>query len=286
MAQVLKEGGRGLSTTNWEVYSPEGRHMFTCGERKAEWYLDRDLAIKFDDFKIKLTFQPKGSGFDDDEIFGLAGRNICCVVDGETGSLQRHHIVPYCYRSHFPDEYKSKNHHDVVLISADNHSDYESIATKYKNELAIEYDVKSLNEFNLEYTRILSEFSDNKVKMLSKLHAIFKSYGRIPVRVIIENLQFVADNTDMTYEFLSKLSYAQLWKLYTYLRDRFSNEFDEFKLVHGNKYDHGYHLVQKLKTHDEIKDFVRKWRMHFIDTMKPKYMPEGWSVDFKVKVEL
>ena len=286
MSQILKEGSRGLSTENWRVYHPNGKHMFTCGERKANWYIERELAEEIGDKKIKLTFAPKGYGFKENETFGLAGRIIQCVVSGESEKLQRHHIVPYCYRTHFPEEYKSKNHHDVVLVTHKVHEAYELEATKYKNELADVYGVKTLSELNLEYTKVLAEFSVNKTKMLAKLHAIFRSYGDIPQSVIKDNLKFVSEQTNISYDKLASLNYLQLWKLYTYLREKFGKEFEYFKKERTIKFDHGYHLVQKLETHDDIEHFVKLWRKHFIDTMNPPYMPEGWSIDFRVKVEL
>ena len=45
MAQVLKKGSKGLNLENWRVFNEDGKHMFTCGESKAKWYLDKDLAV-------------------------------------------------------------------------------------------------------------------------------------------------------------------------------------------------------------------------------------------------
>ena len=286
MSQVLKEGSRGLSTENWKVFHPNGKHMFTCGERKATWYLDKNLAKQIGEKQIKLTFEPKGYGFNENEIFGLAGRKIRCVVTGESEGLQRHHIVPYCYRTHFDKKYKSKNHHDVVLVTYKIHQDYERLATQYKNKLAYEYGVKTLNDYNLEYTKALSNFYGNKVKTLSKLYSIFKNYGKIPQEVIVDNLRFVAKETGIEYKLLSTFTYIQLWKLYCLISKQYNTELNEFKKNNINKYNHGYELVKKLNSYHDISDFVYKWRKHFIDSMKPKYMPEGWSVDFRIKVNL
>ena len=115
---ILQIGSKNLSSENWKVYHPSGRHMFTCGEKKAFWYLERNLAKLIDgERSIELTFIPKGNGFEDDEEFGRSIRIVRCVVTGVSNSLQRHHIVPYCYRTYFPEQYKSKNHHDVVLLN-------------------------------------------------------------------------------------------------------------------------------------------------------------------------
>ncbi len=104
---ILKVGSKNLNTENWKVYHPSGRHMFTCGEKKANWYLDRNLAKLIGKKKITLTFSPKGNGFEDNEEFGRSIREARCVVSGIEDGLQRHHIVPYCYRTYFPERFKS-----------------------------------------------------------------------------------------------------------------------------------------------------------------------------------
>ena len=293
MPQVLKKGSRGLSTENWKVYHPDGTHMFTCGERKANWYLNntnedgKPLAKKIGDYKIQFTFEPKGKGYKKGEVFGLASRVIRCVVSGEENNLQRHHIVPYCYRQHLPDEYKSKNHHDVVLVTNKAHEEYELSATEYKNELAHEYGVPTLNELNLKYTKLLSQFSEDKVKVISKIYAIFSNYGKIPQHVIDDNLKLLSRVTGISYEAkISKMNYIELYWLYSNLKQEYTDEMNKFKEENSIRFDHGKLLVEKLDTHDKIEDFIKKWRKHFIETMNPEYMPKGWSVDFKVKVEI
>ena len=133
---ILQIGSKNLSSENWKVYHPSGRHMFTCGEKKAYWYLERNLAELTGERMIKLTFIPKGNGFEDDEEFGRSSRIVQCVVTGISEGLQRHHIVPYCYRTYFPEIYKSKNHHDVVLMNFEIHSEYEQKANAFKDEIA------------------------------------------------------------------------------------------------------------------------------------------------------
>ena len=85
---------------------------------------------------------------------------------------------------------------------------------------------------------------------------------------------------------LKKLNIIQLLKVYHYLREKFEKEFEYYKETHQDKYDHGFHVVENLDTHEKLREFVLRWRKHFIETMNPPYMPEGWSVDFRVKVEL
>jgi hypothetical protein len=284
--QTLKKGSKGLNLENWKVFSMGGKHMFTCGERKAEWYLNKKLAKLIGENEIQLTFKPKGYGFEEGEVFGLAGRVIQCVVTGEENDLQRHHIVPYCYRRWFPEEYKSKNHHDVVLVTYKIHEQYERQATIEKDQIAEDFGVKTLNEYNLEYTKILCEFSNERTKMLSRLHSIFKSYDIIPVDVIYDIFELVSKYSGINVEIIAKFNFIQLYKLYLLLKENFEKEFDKFKENKQVEFDHGYHVVKQLDTHEKIREFVIRWRKHFVNTMKPKYMPEGWRLNFRVKVEL
>ena len=283
---ILKVGSKNLNSENWKVYHPSGRHMFTCGEKKAQWYLDRDLAKNIGKKKIELTFTPRGNGFEDNEDFGRNIREARCVVSGLEDGLQRHHIVPYCYRSYFPEAFKSKNHHDVVLINHVIHSDYEQLANLYKDDIARMFSVKTTNQFNAEYTGKLRDIGKNNSILLNSIHALFKCYGRMPEEVKLEKLHFIAEHSNISYKIVSNFTYIQLYKLYLLLRDEYATEIEKFKAENRHLYDHGYHVVQQLDTEDKIEEFVKLWRNHFVDTMTPRYMPNGWSVDFRIKTKI
>ena len=42
---------------------------------------------------------------------------------------------------------------------------------------------------------------------------------------------------------------------------------------------HGERVVKDLLEKDGILDFIRMWRKRFLDLMKPKHLPQLWSVD-------
>jgi len=283
---ILKVGSKNLNAENWEVYHPNGTHMFTCGEKKATWYLERDLAIRTDDGKIMLTFEPKGEGFEDNEIFGKSVREAICVVTGVEDGLQRHHIVPYCYRTYFPEAFKSKNHHDVVLINHERHSEYEQLATLFKDEVAVMFGVKTISESNIEYTGALRAAGKENAILLNTIHSLFKSYGKISDEVKLEKLQSISDNTGIPLKTVCNYNYIQLYKMYLLLKKEHENNLYIFKQEERKLYDHGYHVVQKLDTEEKIMEFVKLWRNHFIDTMQPQFMPIGWSVDFRIKTKI
>lgn len=283
---ILKLGSKNLNSENWKVFHPNGKHMFTCGEKKAFWYLDRNLAVLFDDKSIKLTFIPRGNGFEDNEEFGRNVRIVRCVVTGVVDNLQRHHIVPYCYRTYFPEQYKSKNHHDVVLINHEIHSEYERHAVLFKDEIAKIYGVKTISELNGDYTKYLRENGKSNSILLNALHSLFKSYGKMPYDIKIEKLHFISEQTNIPYNVIEGLNYIQLYKLYLLLVEDHKVKIEAFKGVNRPYFDHGYYVVQKLDTEEKIEDFVKLWRNHFIETMKPKFMPKGWSVDFRIKTKI
>lgn len=283
---ILKLGSRNLNAENWEVYHPNGTHMFTCGEKKATWYLDRNLAKRMDDGKIMLTFVPKGNGFEANEIFGRSVREDICVVTGVNDSLQRHHIVPYCYRTYFPKKYKSKNHHDVVLIQHQKHSEYEIVATTYKDVIAEMFDVKTITEFNMEYTSKLREVGKKNAVLLNTIHSIFKTYNKFSHGMKMEKLKLISDGTGIPFEIVCDYNYIQLYKMYLLLKEAHTNEMHEYKNANRKKYDHCFYVVQYLDTEEKIESFVKLWRKHFLDTMRPKFMPRGWSVDFRIKTNI
>jgi hypothetical protein len=42
---------------------------------------------------------------------------------------------------------------------------------------------------------------------------------------------------------------------------------------------HGRQVVRKVREGGELLAFERMWREHFLETMKPKYLPPLWTVD-------
>jgi len=283
---ILKLGSKNLNAENWEVYHPNGTHMFTCGEKKATWYLERGLAERTADGKIMLTFEPKGNGFETNEVFGKSVREAICVVTGIEEGLQRHHIVPYCYRTYFPEKYKSKNHHDVVLINHEVHSAYEQLATQYKDEIARIFGVKTISEFNIEYTHKLREIGRKNAILLNTIHSLFKTYGRISEEVKFERVRQIAEYTGIHIEKVCRFNYIQLYKFYLLLKEEHIKEQYKFKQKYRQEYDHGYHVVKQLDTEEKIEDFVKLWRKHFVDTMNPQFMPNGWSINFRIKTNI
>lgn len=46
---------------------------------------------------------------------------------------------------------------------------------------------------------------------------------------------------------------------------------------------HGEKVVEIYKEKDQLQDFIRLWRAHFLDNNDTKFMPKGWRVDHKME---
>lgn len=264
MVKTIKK--ENLSLTNWRVMHPNGKFMFFADDKKKDWYLSRNLATQLNEQSIQLTFKPNGNGYHESDIFGVNPRKICCVCCGEKDAalMQKHHIVPYMYRKHMPDRYKSKNHHDVVLICYYCHESYELYATVLKKELMSKYNI--IDDIGTRQKTVCVNMYGKEgdySNIASYVAAILNTHKKLPVDVLAWMLPVVED-------FMNKknLSVAELEAAQVFIRE--------------NKPHITQNVVpigeQVLAYTEDLDNFVYLWRQHFIDTMQPKYMPVGWSL--------
>lgn len=45
---------------------------------------------------------------------------------------------------------------------------------------------------------------------------------------------------------------------------------------------HGEVVIQKVKEQKRLLEFEKMWRVHFVDTMSPGFLPDLWSVDHRL----
>lgn len=236
---------------NCKVLSPNDILMFRCDIKKANWYLDRNLAKIIEDnpLTIKLNFEPRGLGNHNKE-FGLGKMYNKCVSCGTSEYLTRHHVVPYCYRKFFPLDMKEHKFHDILTLCVDCHGDYERKADELKIELSIKYD-----------SPINGDIINNKelVKYSKISSTLLKSdISNIPKQRINEMKYLIRDK--FGYKRLSKNRLTKLSKIKSTL----------IKKTHGNI------VVEKL---EDINSFIEMWRKHFIDNVDCNYLPENWRIN-------
>ena len=242
---------------NHRIFSPDGDFMFMGNNKKVNWYLKKELAIVIVEVNdvggkdIQLLFEPNGKGHSDDDPYYLKPKKNICVVSGCTilTELTKHHVVPYCFRKHFPLVFKDRSSHDIVLLTREVHYDYENnYATQFKNELAIEYGVETHEEYSASTSR------SNPARATA---STLLSYSKqMPIENVLELMIRFEEQTGLE---------AKRWVMEQYLVDSIANRPDPW----------GKLVVDKI---DDIQAFSERWRQHFIDSMNPQYMPNGWSI--------
>lgn len=237
---------------NCSVYSPDNTLMFRCVEKRAKWYLDRNLAVVIsnDPLSVKLNFKPKGLGERLDSL--KAERKNMCVVCGseDVAELTRHHVIPLEYRKFFPSEKKGRCSRLVVPICISCHTQYEDVAKDLKKQLEVQY----------QAPRNHRKFSTH----LSYLTAILKYGEKIPLERLekMKETEFLFLFEQGLLESIRDLdSQEKIADIIHILELSFENE----------KTNHSKTVVDKTASLDE---FERLWVNHFLNTMKPKYAPE------------
>jgi hypothetical protein len=238
---------------NCQVLSPNGILMFRCDDRKANWYLKKNLGeiVSKNPLVVKLNFEPNGLGNHNKE-FGLSDMLNICVVCGNDSHLTKHHVVPYCYRRYFPLEVKSHNHHDVLSVCVDCHEEYERHADTLKSEISINYNAPINGE--------IEDYKD--VIKYSKLSStILGDTTNIPKSRIKEIRNRIKD-----FLGIKRLTSQRLQKMID-IKSRVI------------KKTHGQLVIEKVSN---IQQFVEMWRRHFIDKMDPKFLPNNWKIESKL----
>lgn len=227
---------------SFTMFSPSGEFMCYCNKKKADWYIKKNLAEWIDDKKFKLIFEPNGNGKADNPYYREVIENRC-VVCGSEKELNKHHVVPYVFRSRMPTEYKESNHHDVLATCIDCHEKYEEMATKFKKQIADELNVSMENGMSPEQIK-------NK-KILSARNLLERvSKGEI-TGVPEDRLEII------------KLKAKE--------------ELVEEISIHGAAWADG--IMKVIIESDDMYNFVKRWREHFVKHMSSQYLPKYWSID-------
>jgi len=234
---------------NYSVYSPDNILMFRSNIKKINWYLSRNLAEKIDDYSIRLTFNPNGLGCHGLD-YGLEKMQNICVVCGTNQFLTKHHVVPRCYRIHFSEEIKSHRFHDVLTVCLDCHFTYEELAFEYKKKLSEIYNVP-----------INGDLINNK--KLQKIQGLFLCLDKEEI-------------PDKRKEEIRKEIKEELGvkRISNQLKKKWISQNTPPPIICTKT--HGEMVIEKINSIDQ---FIKNWRIHFIENTNPKFLPKSWSID-------
>jgi len=259
---------------NVQMLSADGELLSSISTKKGRWYVKKGLAEWTNNDEetkqIRIKFEPKGRA-----ARGKSGTYIktekqnVCVSCGKGDHIMKHYVVPYAYRQLFPPKYKSHLSHDIVILCPTCH---------LHSEQQTQLRSKEIDEM---HRSLIAEEDDNTSQkfLIDKKLSRIRSAGltlmnwkhKVPPERIAEYESMVRshlglqDNADLTTEQLQTAIDVQ------------------FKKLNPN-YISGAELVVRSMMSDsnKIEEFIRSWRQHFLDTLHPRFLPTGWSVDSPV----
>lgn len=241
---------------NWQMLSPDDVLISRVSQKRAEWYLRRDIAELRGEKVIRLKFEPNGKG-NLDVPFLLEEKQNICVVCGCSENLNRHHVVPYQYRRYMPEEDKGHSSYDVLPICLKHHDEYEEMAQEYSRELAVRYD---------------APFSSGKMSpedsLQQKMHGLLKVIAA--ERPVPE--WRLAEIRSMVNEFyMAEIDRDRAAEI---LRDAPKKGQ---RLLNGKP--HGQIVVEKVLLVNGLQEFIESWRLHFTLCMNPLFLSPNWKID-------
>lgn len=239
---------------SYAMHHPDGTLMCYCTAKKANWYINRNLAtwISIEKKSFQLTFPPNGHGKSDNKYYVQLLENKC-IVCGKTHDLNKHHVFPYVFRSRMPLEYKKSNHHDILVICIDCHENYETFATMYKEEIANKYNT-SMNQTSGSEKSINKKI-DNAKKIL-----------------------FNYENNSLLDKDGNKIILSKQ-KL-----DDIKVKASKEKLIEVEVEFWADTIMKNILLENNLQDFVVSWRKHFIQYAKPNFLPKHWDVNAIIEV--
>lgn len=245
---------------NCLVRNTDGEMMFYCATKRANWYLDRNLAIKLNDdpLEVQLTFEPKGKGHLGDDFYLQPKKNIC-IVCGTSENLTRHHIVPMAFRRYMDLSVKNHDCYDVVLLCVECHERYEVEAHKLKTILAKEYDAPVHGVYMNKDAFVAAERVNKDARTL------LKHSDKIPAErkeFLLNRIKTSLGRDDIDLAAIAGMSVIP-------------DVRTQGEIIVAALNNH----VRADSTLTNLDGFLYRWRRHFIDSMKPKYITDGWQID-------
>lgn len=261
MTQHLKEHLKEPLYGNCLILAPDGQPLCRTNRKKLDWYLERNLADWVADEKcptIKLRFEPSGRKGAAHPYLTAEKQNRCVCCAG-TKQITRHHVVPYGFRKFFPVELKEHMLHDVLPLCVACHERYEDSALELKRELAKRYNISLVGKGG--------DINKSLFAIRGAGNALYYHSEKMPParrEALTDKLRVYYNQDEITREDMLKAT-----KLNPMAP---TAEFIPF----------GKYVVEQYA--NDMLGFMIMWRQHFVDHMKPQYLPEFWDVHHQLEV--
>ncbi|XP_068210120.1 exonuclease 3'-5' domain-containing protein 2 isoform X2 [Palaemon carinicauda] len=244
-----------------QLWAPDDMPLCMIDPKKARWYVTKGLGhlVSEEPLIVRLNFEPAGRPLMETQEgkFRLQERENVCVVCGKDESYIRKNIVPHEYRRFFPNILKSHENHDIVLLCVECHRLSNVLDNTLRTQLAEEFSAPIGFENGAKAT---IDKSRKSVKHAAS--ALVKCRNDIPEKRVreLENIIKEFFNVEgITTEHLEEAKNldVKIW--------------NEDYQAHSQVVFEAYKKVGLVK-------LEQRWREHFLNSMKPRHMPDCWSI--------
>ncbi len=164
------------------------------------------------------------------------------------------------FKKHFPKKMNDHNSYDVFMVCWGCHGNYEIHANHLKR-----------SQLNWKPTSNKGCLVGEELSILKTLNAILNHGHSMPHEVIERKMQLIRDyygeNNSFDVEDLQNKTQDILDKLRA--SQQKNNNFDEKAIAK---------FVNSL---EDINNFIIMWRKHFVEAMKPKFLPKEWDIEYR-----
>jgi len=248
---------------NCMLQAPDGQILCTCDTKKADWYISKGIGymVSQDPYTVRLKFEPSGRPEGRAGEYYLSVKPNICVVCGKDESFLRKNVVPHEYRRYFPAVMKDHQSHDVLLMCVKCHQKsnmYDADLRKKLSEecnapIGTETDVK-LRE-NVEFKKVRSA---GRALQANRKRQCIPQDRLVELRAVLQDHYQIKEVSD---EYI----------------DRAANM--SFLVENGDYVPHSRAVVQHFLERGGLLQLEVRWRKHFLNAMKPAFLPDLWSVD-------
>lgn len=249
---------------NCQLEAPDGELLCNCDKGKAEWYVNNGLGeiICNEPYTVRLKFEPsRRPRFDD--VFYTKELSNQCVVCGTTENFHRKQVIPSEYRKYFPNLMKKNLSHDVVLLCDNCHKKSNILDQEMRHKLA------KLCNAPLDSHKVAKLRCSSEIGKVKSAAIALQKFG-------------------------SKMSESRQQELKKVVCDYYNITFFSDDVLHevcnlediglGNSViPHGLKVYQYFCENDGLIKLEKIWRQHFLDSMKPQFLPSMWSIDHNHK---
>lgn len=240
---------------NFLMRTPENEDLFYCNSLRALWYMRRGLVdvVSEEPPILRFCFVPRGLASKQ----RIEPKENRCVVCGGREDLSRHHVIPVQFRRYFPARLKRYGFHDVLLMCVPCHEKYECRSMELRHEIAREHGTRLNNGGGAVH---LSDVGH----VMAAAWALLTAPDNIPEdrrRKLTEEVQVHLGKDTITQADLEQITQLHPWE------------------QPGGYRDYGEYVVSRLT---DVQAFVERWRQHFVNAMKPQFLPSSWSIEAPV----